>query len=53
MKQEKSTRETSTQTQSDPDYLHGAAVIDAKGKETPITEDMIQQALKNILKACQ
>ena len=35
------------------DYMHGAAVIDKNGKETPITEDMIQQALKSILKASQ
>ena len=40
-------------TQSDAEYMHGAAVIDDQGKETPITEEMIQQALNNILKACQ
>jgi hypothetical protein len=35
------------------DYMHGAAVVDKNGKETPITEEMIQKALKNILKASQ
>ncbi len=53
MKQDKSTSESSSQPQSNEDPMHGAAVINAKGEETPITEDMIQQALKNILKACQ
>ena len=38
---------------NDKDYMHGAAVIDKDGKETPITEEMIQKALKNILKASQ
>ena len=33
--------------------MHGAAIVDAKGKETPITEDMVQQALNNILKSCK
>ena len=40
-------------TQDANEHMHGAAVIDDKGNETPITEEMIQQALKNILKACQ
>ena len=35
------------------DIMHGAALVDAKGKETPITEDMVQQALNNIIKSCQ
>lgn len=34
-------------------YMNGAAVIDETGKETPITEEMIQAALNDILKACQ
>jgi len=42
-----------TNTQDSNEHMHGAAVIDDKGNETPITEEMIQQALKNILKACQ
>ena len=45
---------TSTQSTNDNrDHLHGAAIIDAKGKETPITEEMIQKALKQILKASE
>lgn len=45
---------TSTQnTVNKQDHLHGAAIIDAKGKETPITEEMIQKALKQILKAAK
>lgn len=43
---------SSTQTNQSEDYLHGAAIIDEKGDETPITEDMIQQALNNVIKAC-
>ncbi|EAT13646.1 hypothetical protein HF888_09425 [Bermanella marisrubri] len=35
----------------DADYMHGAAVIDKNGKEHPITEEMIEKALKQILKA--
>jgi len=35
------------------DIMHGAALVDAKGKETPITEDMVQQALNNIIKGCK
>jgi len=35
------------------DIMHGAALVDAKGKETPITEDMVQQALNNIIKSCK
>ena len=33
--------------------MHGAAIIDHKGKETPITDDMVKQALNSILKTCQ
>jgi len=45
---------TSTQnTKDNQDHLHGAAIVDAKGKETPITEEMIQKALKQILKTSQ
>lgn len=36
---------------SHKDIMHGAAIIDEKGKETPITEEMIQKALKKILQA--
>lgn len=46
----------STTTQSadtGKDHLHGAAIIDEKGKETPITEEMIQKALKKIIQATQ
>ena len=46
-------RTTDSQNNNDKDYMHGAAVIDKNGKETPITEEMIQKALKNILKASQ
>ncbi len=42
---------TSKPSKQDQDRLHGAALIDAKGKETPITEDMIQQVLKKIINA--
>jgi len=35
------------------DHLHGAAIIDAQGKETPITEEMIQKALERIIKAAK
>ena len=35
------------------DHMHGAAIVDEQGKETPITEDMIQAALQNILQAAQ
>ena len=31
-------------------HLHGAAVIDANGKETPITEQMIQTACKKLIR---
>lgn len=45
---------TTTQTaKSDIDYLHGAAIIDEKGKETPITEEMIQKALQKILQVAK
>ena len=46
----------STTAQADKnnkDIMHGAAIIDEKGKETPITEEMIQHALKKILQASQ
>jgi hypothetical protein len=43
---------SSTQTDQKEDYMHGAAIIDEKGSETPITEDMIEQALNNVIKAC-
>jgi hypothetical protein len=45
-------RTTETQ-KNNKDYMHGAAIVDKNGKETPITEDMIQKALKSILKASQ
>lgn len=35
------------------DHMHGAAIVDDKGQETPITEDMIQKALQKILKTAQ
>lgn len=45
---------TTTQAaQTNQDVMHGAAIIDEKGKETPITEEMIQKALKKILQASQ
>ncbi len=47
------TDNTSQVTKHKQDYMHGAAMIDDKGKEVPITEDMIQQAVKNILETCQ
>ena len=46
------TSTSSTQTDQNEDYMHGAAIIDDTGAETPITEDMIEQALSNIIKAC-
>ncbi len=39
--------------QPNTDIFHGAALVDAKGKETPITEDMVQQSLSDIIKRCQ
>lgn len=30
-------------------HLHGAALVDEKGKETPITEAMIQRVLERML----
>jgi hypothetical protein len=45
---------TTTQTaQSTKDIMHGAAIIDEKGKETPITDEMVEKALKRILQAAQ
>jgi len=35
------------------DHLHGAAIVDDHGHETPITEEMIQKALQKILKAAK
>jgi hypothetical protein len=32
------------------DNMHGAAVVNDKGEETPITEDMIKSALESIVK---
>jgi hypothetical protein len=32
------------------DHMHGAAVVNDKGEETPITEDMIKSALESIVK---
>lgn len=37
--------------QKNVDHLHGAAIIDAKGNEKPITEAMIQKALEQILRS--
>lgn len=31
-------------------HLHGAALVDEKGKEIPITEAMIQRVLERMLK---
>lgn len=31
------------------DHLHGAAIVDAKGNEKPITEAMIKKALEQLL----
>lgn len=31
--------------------FHGAAIIDAEGREIPITEDMIQQAFNKLISA--
>jgi hypothetical protein len=33
--------------------MHGAAIVNDKGEETPITESMIETALQSILKAAQ
>jgi hypothetical protein len=35
------------------DSMHGAAVVNDKGEETPITESMIESALQSILKTAQ
>lgn len=43
----------SQQTDQNSDRMHGAAIIDEKGQETPITNDMIEQALQKILKTAQ
>ncbi len=48
--------QSNTQSQKNgikQDQMHGAAIIDNKGKETPITDDMVKQALNSILKTCQ
>ncbi len=42
----------SNQDEVTTDYFHGAAIIDDRGNETKITEEMIQDSLKAILKAC-
>ncbi|MFY0641445.1 MAG: hypothetical protein JXR16_10385 [Bermanella sp.] len=44
---------TTKAAQTNKDFMHGAAIIDDKGRETPITEDMIQKALKKILQAAK
>ena len=44
---------TTKAAQANKDTMHGAAIIDEKGKETPITEDMVQKALKKILQAAK
>jgi hypothetical protein len=41
-----------TNDQSD-EHMHGAAIIDDQGKETPITDDMIESVLQGILKTTQ
>ena len=33
------------------EHLHGAALIDDTGHETPITEEMIQKSLKRLFEA--
>jgi hypothetical protein len=35
------------------DPMHGAAIVNDQGQETPITEDMIETALQSILKTVQ
>jgi len=35
------------------EHLHGAALIDDTGHETPITEEMIQKSLKQLFKPSQ
>ncbi len=46
-----STKNTDANNSSNPhSHLHGAAVIDANGKETPITEQMIQAACNKLIR---
>ena len=40
---------TSPQTKQKQEHLHGAALVDEKGKERPITEKMIQESLKTLI----
>ncbi|AJD47917.1 hypothetical protein S7S_07505 [Isoalcanivorax pacificus W11-5] len=43
-----------TDTQATPDWekdFNGAALIDAQGREIPITEDMVQQACAHLERA--
>lgn len=44
---------TSPQTKQKQQHLHGAALVDDKGNEIPITEKMIQESLKNLIKTTQ
>jgi hypothetical protein len=43
------TNSTSPHAKQKQQHLHGAALVDDKGKETPITEKMIQESLKDLL----
>jgi len=47
------TTKSTQNTKENQDHLHGAAIIDAKGKETPITEEMIRKALDKILRTAR
>lgn len=40
--------EQQTEEQSQEVDFHGAAIIDAKGREIPITEEMIQKACEEL-----
>lgn len=42
------TRLIQSKTQKHSNNFHGAAVIDEKGREVPITEDMVQKACQSL-----
>lgn len=48
MKPEIASNEAANQGAMSLDYLHSAAVVDSEGNETPITEEMILKACKDL-----
>lgn len=50
MKPNKTKNERQNQAEQAPD-LHGAAIINERGQEVPITEKMIQRAFRKLIDA--